>query len=124
MHTRVLWWQQHQAKNQQVEPERSNTKPHSIHQGIVITMLTLLTLVDCRMLCCILPQQHLHTLDPTRAQALVNKDDDVLLSSYCVPSCWWNPVPNRGMEYDVINGRGVWMRKEQLDDMKAQQKKA
>jgi hypothetical protein len=44
----------------------------------------------------------------------------VLLSSYCVPKCWWSPVPNRGMEYGTVNGRGVWMRKEQLQELQQQ----
>jgi hypothetical protein len=68
-----------------------------------------------------LPQQYLHTLDPTRPQALVNKSDDVLLSSYGVPTCWWDPVPNRGMVCDDISGR--WMRKEQLEELNAQRTK-
>jgi hypothetical protein len=66
-------------------------------------------------------QQHLHTLDPTRDQALVNKSDDVLLSSYRVPKCWWSPVPNRGMVFETVDGRGTWMRKEALEDLRGQQ---
>jgi hypothetical protein len=65
-------------------------------------------------------QQYLHTLDPTRDQALVNKSDDVLLSSYRVPKCWWSPVPNRGMVHANVDGRGTWMRKEALEDQKKQ----
>ncbi|KAF6265180.1 hypothetical protein COO60DRAFT_1119417 [Scenedesmus sp. NREL 46B-D3] len=66
-------------------------------------------------------EQYLHTLDPTRDQALVNKSDDVLLSSYRVPSNWWSPRPNRGMVCATVGGKGVWVRKEVLDDMPQQQ---
>jgi hypothetical protein len=63
-------------------------------------------------------QQYLHTLSPTRDQALVNKSDDTLLPSYCVPNSWWSPVPNRGMVHDTLGGRGLWMRKEALEELK------